>query len=113
MGVWHQNVTLPCRIEPPTSAVLMHVCWYRETPDQPVYLYRTGLDDVAVQDEAFRGRTQLFRTELGNGNVSLRLGLLRPSDSGVYHCLVQGRGWMEQSNVTLLIPGENNCFATA
>lgn len=103
-GAWRQSVTLPCHIEPPLSAVGFHVRWDRVGSDQPVHLYRYGRDDTALQDEAFRGRTRLFQEELWNGNVSLRLTDLRPSDSGVYHCLVQGDRWEDQRDITLLIP---------
>ncbi|KAJ8360809.1 hypothetical protein SKAU_G00173340 [Synaphobranchus kaupii] len=103
-GVWHQSVTLPCRISPPLSAVGLHVRWSRVRSGQPVHLYRYGHDNTALPDKAYQGRTQLFTEELGNGNVSLRLTDLHPSDSGVYHCLVQGDGWEDQRDITLLIP---------
>ncbi|KAG9353183.1 hypothetical protein JZ751_017759 [Albula glossodonta] len=104
VGVWNHSMTLPCHIRPPQSAVGLHVRWFRQRFDRPLHLYRYGHDDTALQDPAYQGRTQLFQEELRNGNVSLSLTDLHPSDSGVYHCFVEGDSWNDQWNVHLLIP---------
>ncbi|KAJ8259696.1 hypothetical protein GJAV_G00172370 [Gymnothorax javanicus] len=102
-GVWNGSVTLPCHIEPPGSAVGLQVQWYSVSSGQPVHFYRNGRDDTILQAKAYQGRTRLFRAELNNGNVSLRLSDLRPSDNGVYRCRVEGNGWEDQKDVTLLV----------
>ncbi|XP_036386647.1 butyrophilin subfamily 1 member A1-like [Megalops cyprinoides] len=104
IGKWNQSVVLPCHISPPLSAVDMQVHWYRVRFSAPVHMYRYKQDWPTEQDNAYRGRTQLFKEELGRGNISLRLTDLRPSDSGIYHCYVDEGDWGDQGETELIVP---------
>ncbi|MGH0132274.1 UNVERIFIED_CONTAM: hypothetical protein FKN15_033915 [Acipenser sinensis] len=64
------TVTLPCRLSPLSSAVLMEKAM------------------TSVQSEEYRDRTRLFMEELRNGNLSLQLDNTQTSDSGLYKCSV-------------------------
>ncbi|KAG7477683.1 hypothetical protein MATL_G00072320 [Megalops atlanticus] len=104
IGKWNQSVVLPCHISPPLSAVDMQVHWYRVRFSAPVHMYRYKQDWPTEQDNAYRGRTQLFKDELGRGNISLRLTDLHPSDSGIYHCYVDEGDWGDQGETELIVP---------
>ncbi|MGH0126505.1 UNVERIFIED_CONTAM: hypothetical protein FKN15_048822 [Acipenser sinensis] len=82
------TVTLPCRLSPLSSAVLMEVRWFREGVKAPVYFYTLQKAMTSVQSEEYRDRTRLFMEELRNGNLSLQLDNTQTSDSGLYKCSV-------------------------
>ncbi|MGH0128755.1 UNVERIFIED_CONTAM: hypothetical protein FKN15_044107 [Acipenser sinensis] len=82
------TVTLPCRLSPLSSAVLMEVRWFREGVKAPVYFYTLQKAMTRVQSEEYRDRTRLFMEELRNGNLSLQLDNTQTSDSGLYKCSV-------------------------
>ncbi|XP_055358937.1 butyrophilin-like protein 1 [Betta splendens] len=84
------DVTLPCRLQPPADAVAMTVEWTRTGPDRRfVLVWRDG-EELRNKHEAYEGRTSLLTDELRNGDVSLRLVHVRPSDAGTYRCFVPG-----------------------
>ncbi|CDR01226.1 unnamed protein product [Oncorhynchus mykiss] len=83
------NVILPCYLEPNVSAVDKMVEWTRsDLKPQRVHLYREGRDSDGEQLPSYRGRTSLFKEELKNSNVSLKLTGVTLSDAGDYKCFI-------------------------
>ncbi|XP_031676764.1 uncharacterized protein LOC116371838 isoform X2 [Oncorhynchus kisutch] len=83
------DVILPCYLEPNVSAVDMMVEWTRsDLKTQRVHLYREGRDSNGEQLPSYRGRTTLFKEELKNSNVSLKLTGVTLSDAGDYKCFI-------------------------
>ncbi|XP_055486553.1 butyrophilin-like protein 2, partial [Leucoraja erinacea] len=68
-----------------------------------VHLYRNGHAVTEDEDEAYKGRTQLFSEQLAVGNVSLRLAGVRLADEGDYLCMVEHERTIEQAAVPLKV----------
>ncbi|XP_048103714.1 butyrophilin subfamily 1 member A1-like [Alosa alosa] len=86
------DVVLPCSVHPRVSAVDFNVDWMTHTYNEPtnkVHTYRNGRDENQNQIEAYRHRTALFRDELRNGNLSLKLSAARVMDTRSYFCITQ------------------------
>ncbi|XP_072315062.1 uncharacterized protein [Eucyclogobius newberryi] len=110
------DVTLPCRCEPPVDLGPLTVEWSRTElkPDPSdhlntvpfVHLYRERRDDQDMKIPEFVDRTLLFPERLAAGNASLQIRRVRPSDSGTYRCFLPNlrteRG-LEKADVTLVV----------
>lgn len=82
------DVTLPCRLQPPVDASVLTVEWTRPDPGRRfVLVWRDG-EELRNKDESYQGRTSLFTEELKHGNVSLKLLNVVPADEGTYRCFV-------------------------
>ncbi|XP_066518290.1 uncharacterized protein [Hoplias malabaricus] len=81
-----EDVVLPCSLQNTTSAEDMEVSWLKK--EMTVHLYEHRADRKDKQAECYRGRTALFKEELKNGNVSLKLSAAQFFDEGFYTCLV-------------------------
>ncbi|XP_029932563.1 butyrophilin-like protein 2 [Myripristis murdjan] len=81
-----ENVVLPCEI-PPTEDISVE--WSKEglKPDV-VFLYRDGCETHEMKNPAHVFRTHLFMTEMKNGNISLMISNVQPSDTGIYRCRI-------------------------
>ncbi|KAJ0055926.1 hypothetical protein NL108_016124 [Boleophthalmus pectinirostris] len=96
------DVTLPCQLEPVKDLRNMVVEWARHdlTP-RYVHIRRDGLDFLLDQNSLYLGRTSLSERRLQQGDMSLSLTRVRPSDVGTYTC------YMPQTDteveVTLLV----------
>ncbi|KAI4902240.1 hypothetical protein NFI96_015028 [Prochilodus magdalenae] len=89
-----QDLVLPCSVQPNINAEDMTVEWFRpdlSETDRLVHLYEDRGDRNEKQLKSYRGRTGLFKEELKNGNTSLKLSAVRPSDGGDYKCFVQDK----------------------
>ncbi|XP_055012213.1 butyrophilin subfamily 3 member A3-like [Boleophthalmus pectinirostris] len=88
------DVTLPCQLEPVKDLRNMVVEWARHdlTP-RYVHIRRDGLDFLRDQNSLYLGRTSLSESRLQQGDMSLSLTRVRPSDVGTYTC------YMPQINV--------------
>uniref|UniRef100_A0A3P9MY46 Ig-like domain-containing protein n=1 Tax=Poecilia reticulata TaxID=8081 RepID=A0A3P9MY46_POERE len=83
------NAILPCNLKIPVSDHIPTVEWSKEDLDSDiVFLYRDGYETFEMKNLAFEFRTSLFMREVKNGNFSLRISNLKPSDSGIYQCLI-------------------------
>ncbi|XP_064424638.1 butyrophilin subfamily 1 member A1-like [Latimeria chalumnae] len=85
------------------SAIDKTVRWDREQISSPVHLYQHTSDVIKAQDEAYRGRTALFKEELEIGNVSLRLRNVCASDEGLYGCFVKSLIWYEGTTIRIIV----------
>ncbi|KAH1179534.1 hypothetical protein KIL84_005584, partial [Mauremys mutica] len=87
-----ENITLNCSFEPGSNLQLLTITWQKKEakgPDLLVHSYYNGMDQLEIQDEAYRGRTQLYPDAFSKGNASLRLRGIRLADGGFYTCHVK------------------------
>ncbi|XP_034146646.1 butyrophilin-like protein 10 [Esox lucius] len=86
------DVILPCSLRTTirtVSAVDESVEWQRpDLKPKEVHFYRNRVDYNDDQNNNYRGRTSLFKEEIKNGNISLKLTGVKLSDSGNYTCFV-------------------------
>ncbi|RXM92855.1 Butyrophilin subfamily 3 member A2 [Acipenser ruthenus] len=100
-----KSILLPCHLSPTISAEGLEVRWLKVGDDYPVHEYANGADLEGKQSPGYRGRTRLFKEELGTGNVSLQLSNVRVSDEGKYQCYVLSSEWFTESAVNLMVTG--------
>ncbi|XP_074975597.1 myelin-oligodendrocyte glycoprotein-like [Caretta caretta] len=98
-----QETVLPCHLSPRMSAANMEVRWFRSAVSTIVHLYRDGKDQYEGQVPEYRGRTELLKAGLTDGNVHLRILNIRPSDEGQYHCFVQDGTFYEEAVLELRV----------
>ncbi|NXH37141.1 BTNL2 protein, partial [Myiagra hebetior] len=53
----------------------------------------------------YQGRTEFFPSEFHQGNLSLLLKNVRPSDKGKYTCVVFLESWYKEAMVDLDVAG--------
>ncbi|XP_078020029.1 butyrophilin subfamily 3 member A2-like isoform X2 [Epinephelus lanceolatus] len=83
------DVILPCRLDPPTSASSRTVEWTRPGLDpEYVHVHQDGRLVHQSQNPLYNYRTALFVDQLINGNVSLKLLRVKISDAGKYKCFL-------------------------
>ncbi|XP_072891530.1 butyrophilin subfamily 1 member A1-like [Hemitrygon akajei] len=103
-----EDVVLECDLYPPISTSNMAVQWLKSGLSSPIHVYRYGQDDPLAQHQDYRGRTELFKDEITNGNISLRIKNVRRDDEGQYICLVEDRTDFKQSAVELRVLGSGS-----
>ncbi|XP_059827004.1 butyrophilin subfamily 1 member A1-like [Hypanus sabinus] len=103
-----EDVVLECELIPPTSASNMSVQWLKSGLSSPIHVYRHGQDDPFAQHQDYRGRTELFKDEIPEGIVSLRIKNVRRDDEGQYICSVEDRTDFKQSAVELRVLGSGS-----
>uniref|UniRef100_A0A8C8S7X6 Butyrophilin subfamily 1 member A1 n=1 Tax=Pelusios castaneus TaxID=367368 RepID=A0A8C8S7X6_9SAUR len=97
------EIVLPCHLSPKMSAENMEVRWVRPEFLSFVHLYRNGTDQYEKQIPEYRGRTELLKAALTDGNVDLRIFHVTPSDEGQYHCFVQDGPFYEETVLELQV----------
>ncbi|KAH1183324.1 hypothetical protein KIL84_004816, partial [Mauremys mutica] len=70
-----------------------------------VHLYRGGKDQYEGQIPEYRGRTELLKAGLTDGNIPLRILNIRHSDEGQYLCFVQDDTFYEETILELQVAG--------
>ncbi|XP_034645050.1 butyrophilin subfamily 1 member A1-like [Trachemys scripta elegans] len=100
-----QETVLPCHLSPRLSAANMEVRWFRSQFLSVVHLYHDGKDQYEGQMPEYRGRTELLKEGLTDGNVPLRILNIRLSDEGEYHCFVQDGTFYGQTVLELRVAG--------
>uniref|UniRef100_A0A3B1J498 Ig-like domain-containing protein n=1 Tax=Astyanax mexicanus TaxID=7994 RepID=A0A3B1J498_ASTMX len=89
------------------SAVDMNVTWSRsDLKDSLVHLYGNHKDLNTDQNPSYRGRTAVFKEELKNGDVSLKLSNVRITDEGEYTCRVDSKFWEDSKTIKLSVEGK-------
>ncbi|KAM3590353.1 uncharacterized protein V6R79_008070 [Siganus canaliculatus] len=105
-AVVHDDVVLPCVLDPPFIPEDLTVDW--TCGDRFVHVFRNGEDDDGDQDEQFRGRTSMFHGEMSRGNISLKLTNVTEEDSGLYSCHVPRlESQVKDGNVNLSVGDEH------
>ncbi|KAG7239532.1 hypothetical protein INR49_028823, partial [Caranx melampygus] len=64
-----------------------------------VHSYYHNQDQLALQDQSFRGRTSLFKDQISRGNTSLQLTGVKVQDQGRYECFTST---MRGNNVSFI-----------
>ncbi|XP_034765622.2 CD276 antigen-like isoform X2 [Acipenser ruthenus] len=101
------DVTLDCSFSYKEGADLTRVVvtWQRRDY-RVVHSFYYGQDQLALQNETYRSRTQLFPEQLSVGNASLRLKQVRGEDEGWYTCAVTNQVESTQGDVRLIVAAE-------
>uniref|UniRef100_A0A8C3XTI2 Butyrophilin subfamily 1 member A1 n=1 Tax=Chelydra serpentina TaxID=8475 RepID=A0A8C3XTI2_CHESE len=100
-----ENIVLPCHLSPRMSAENMEVRWFRSEFTSVVHQYHEGKDQYGQQMPDYRGRTELLKAGIMDGNVSLQILNIRLSDEGQYNCFVQDGPFYEEALMELKIAG--------
>ncbi|CAM4710743.1 unnamed protein product [Caretta caretta] len=74
-----EDVIMNCSFGPVSNLQLLNITW-KKGSDLLVHSYFSQLDQLETQDEAYRGRTQLYPERFHEGNASLRLKNVRLED---------------------------------
>lgn len=82
-----ETVLLPCSTT--ASGDVPTVEWRKDDRSTFAFLYRDGCETFEMKNAVFRYRTNLIRDELHNGNLSLVISNVQPSDSGKYQCVIR------------------------
>uniref|UniRef100_A0A3Q2QP67 Selection and upkeep of intraepithelial T-cells protein 8-like n=1 Tax=Fundulus heteroclitus TaxID=8078 RepID=A0A3Q2QP67_FUNHE len=105
------NAILPCSLKTPSSDEVPTVEWSKEgLQPNVVFLYRNGFETFEMKNVAFEFRTNLFMREVTNGNVSLRISSVRPSDAGIYRCLILHVNQRRETTEVQLVVGGSVYF---
>ncbi|KAJ8008593.1 hypothetical protein DPEC_G00106500 [Dallia pectoralis] len=92
LAVIGDDVILPCTVRNTVGTVNAAeeaVEWQRPDLDPiEVHFLRNRVDYNPDQNPSYRGRTSLFKEEMKNGNVSLKLTRVKRSDDGKYICYI-------------------------
>uniref|UniRef100_A0A3B1J279 Ig-like domain-containing protein n=1 Tax=Astyanax mexicanus TaxID=7994 RepID=A0A3B1J279_ASTMX len=103
------DVVLSCSVREEFSpnimnAVDMNVTWSRsDLRDSLVHLYGNHKDLNTDQNPSYRGRTAVFKEQLKNGNVSLKISNVRITDEGEYRCKVESKTWWSDKTIKLSV----------
>ncbi|KAL0961763.1 hypothetical protein UPYG_G00331390 [Umbra pygmaea] len=93
LAIYRRPVVLACSFHPGTSSAdnSLVVTWQRVEDSQVVHSFYYRIDQLDLQSEWYRNRTQLFHSKLLEGNASLRLNSVRPGDQGRYLCSISNK----------------------
>lgn len=105
VGVVGGTVTLECHLEPKEPIDKMTVRWLKSDLDFAVHMFRNGKDETNTQDDDYRGRTELFKDQMVEGNASLRIKDIRVTDEGNYICSVDNGVVFEETPINLKVGG--------
>lgn len=107
---WENSVWLPFK----TTVCLpddVTVEWKHK--DRTIFVYQNSQNQHLLQDQVYRGRTEMNEEPLRTGDLSLKLNNLQVTDHGVYICTVcnKSKKLLRQKVVTLSVRGEQkSCF---
>ncbi|XP_068929476.1 butyrophilin-like protein 2 isoform X4 [Petaurus breviceps papuanus] len=98
-----EDILLPCHLSPKMSAEYMEVSWFRSHFSDAVYVYRDGKTQDEEQAVEYRGRTELVKDTIAEGNVTLRIQSVRLSDNGQYWCRFQENHEYGEANSEVIV----------
>ncbi|XP_040520798.1 uncharacterized protein MOG isoform X5 [Gallus gallus] len=96
-----QDVVLHCHLSPCKDARSLDIRWIQHRSSGLVHHYQNGED--LEQMEEYKGRTELLRDGLSDGNLYLHITAVSSSDSGSYMCTVQDDGGYVEAMVNLQV----------
>ncbi|XP_015734055.2 myelin-oligodendrocyte glycoprotein-like [Coturnix japonica] len=82
-----QDVVLRCHLSPCKDAWSSDIRWIQHGSAELLHHYQNGED--LEQMEEYKGRIELLRDGLSDGNLDLRITAVTSADSGTYSCVVQ------------------------
>ncbi|XP_066472846.1 programmed cell death 1 ligand 2-like [Tiliqua scincoides] len=92
------DVKMGCRFPVDSQLNLIHlsILWSRMQSEtqksKEVYKLHRGQEDLTLQDEDYRGRATLLQEELQMGRSVLHLTKVKPTDAGIYICVIDYGG---------------------
>ncbi|XP_021269187.1 myelin-oligodendrocyte glycoprotein-like [Numida meleagris] len=87
MATVGQDVVLRCHLSPCKDAWSSDIRWIQHRSSGLVHHYQDGV--VLKQMEEYKGRTELLRDGLSDGNLDLRITDVTSSDSSSYSCILE------------------------
>uniref|UniRef100_A0A3B4TAW7 Ig-like domain-containing protein n=1 Tax=Seriola dumerili TaxID=41447 RepID=A0A3B4TAW7_SERDU len=106
--VFTESCILPCPFPPGTEAVVHWILVTAGNP--PVHSFYHNRDQLARQDQRYRGRTSLFKHQISRGNASLQLTGAKLQDQGRYKCYTNSTVNNDFKNI---FPKVNHLFFAA
>eukprot|EP00076_Gallus_gallus_P046170 XP_025011708.1 myelin-oligodendrocyte glycoprotein-like isoform X3 [Gallus gallus] len=94
-----QDVVLRCQLSPCKDVRNSDIRWIQQRSSGIVHHYQYGVD--LEQMEEYKGRTELLRDGLSDGNLDLRITAVTSSDSGSYICGVENADAYAEAVVNL------------
>ncbi|XP_072213847.1 myelin-oligodendrocyte glycoprotein-like [Excalfactoria chinensis] len=82
-----KDVVLHCHLSPSKDVWSSDIRWFLHGTTGLVHHYQNGEDLEQMED--YKGRTELLRDGLSDGNLDLRITAVSSTDSGSYICAVQ------------------------
>uniref|UniRef100_W5MVF8 CD274 molecule n=1 Tax=Lepisosteus oculatus TaxID=7918 RepID=W5MVF8_LEPOC len=106
------NVTMECRFPTGGGETLssLRVYWHRILPEPllEVYKLESGKEDLSTQHPRYKGRVNLQKDRLKQGQAVLQMSNLTISDSGKYRCIVeQGGADYKEATLNVRAPYRN------
>ncbi|XP_049912952.1 HERV-H LTR-associating protein 2 isoform X2 [Epinephelus moara] len=99
--VFMESCILPCSFQVGTEAVIH---WIQVKAGDPrVHSYFLNQDQLAQQDQRFRGRTSLFKDQISRGNASLQLTGVELQDQSRYKCITSTTRGNKESIINLKV----------
>nr|XP_015201666.1 PREDICTED: butyrophilin subfamily 1 member A1-like isoform X5 [Lepisosteus oculatus]XP_015201667.1 PREDICTED: butyrophilin subfamily 1 member A1-like isoform X5 [Lepisosteus oculatus] len=98
-----EDAVLPCSLSPSISAVNLEIRWFREDYNDHVCLYQNHMYVPQSTDSSYNGRVDLFLQNITEGNVSLNLRAVIPSDDGPYKCMVVSSPYYEEAVINVRV----------
>ena len=95
---------LRCHLSPCKDVRNSDIRWIQLRSSGFVHHYQYGVD--LEQMEEYKGRTELLRDGLSDGNLDLRITAVSSSDSGSYSCAVQDGDGYADAVVDLEVSGQ-------
>nr|XP_014354192.1 PREDICTED: CD276 antigen-like [Latimeria chalumnae] len=109
VALYGDDVILSCTFPPKPDSGTQRVTinWERNNPGsldlgRVVHRYDYQRDQLELQDEVYRNRTQIF-LEVHKGNASLKLMRVHPGDEGRYTCSVETERDCFEHSVDLVV----------
>ncbi|XP_047590598.1 butyrophilin-like protein 2 isoform X2 [Lutra lutra] len=100
-----EDALLTCQLLPKRTTMHMKVIWYSSEPSTPVFAHWDGADVTEMQMEKYRGRVEWINDGNHEGNVTLKINNIQPSDNGQYWCRFQENNYCGETSLLLQVAG--------
>ncbi|KAE8588679.1 hypothetical protein XENTR_v10022687 [Xenopus tropicalis] len=107
------DADLGCSLVPAGSAESMTIKFHRGNASSYVYMYEKGKEDLSNQNETYKGRTEFLTGNITQGQVTLKIKNVRPSDTGNYTCLFVSPNHYSTGIVELQLAGSLKAWQIA
>ncbi|KAM6451963.1 butyrophilin subfamily 3 member A2-like [Liasis olivaceus] len=104
VGYLEKEVILPCVLETlnPIANASLRIQWILEKSEK-IEVKNYNRKHGETQDRRYEGRTELFASEINNGNMSLLLRNISLFDQGLYTCKIYLDDWYYMILVQLVL----------
>ncbi|XP_053198794.1 NACHT, LRR and PYD domains-containing protein 1b allele 3-like [Scomber japonicus] len=101
-----ESCILPCSFQGGDGAVIRWTDATAQDTGETIHSYYGNTDQLALQDQRFKGRTSLFRDQISRGNASLHLTGVEVQDQGRYKCYTSTDSGNKESFINLITVDE-------